>query len=65
MITSHSNLLSLQEAYIQVALLYTTPQRQRRLRVHTVGLTVSDGLSTIYRYADVETLVNVFMRNGE
>ena len=52
-----------QEAYIQAALLYTTPSRQRRLRVHTVGLTVTDGPVGIFRYADIEAITNVFMRD--
>ena len=36
-------------ARAQAALLYTTPSGQRRIRVHTVALPVTDNVSTVFK----------------
>ena len=43
------------EAAFQCALLYTTTEGQRRIRVHTLSLPVTEVLGNLYRGADLET----------
>lgn len=45
------------EAYLQAALLYTTVAGQRRIRVHTLALTVTDSISTLFKNADLDAQV--------
>ena len=45
------------EAYLQAALLYTTVAGQRRIRVHTMALTVTDSISTLFKNADLDAQV--------
>ncbi|KAK9850464.1 hypothetical protein WJX84_009840 [Apatococcus fuscideae] len=47
------------EAFLQFATLFTTPQGQRRIRVHTLGLRVTGTLGTIFRGADLDALICV------
>lgn len=51
-------------AYLQAALLYTTPHRQRRVRVHTLCLSVSSDIAVLFKHADFESVVNVMMREA-
>ena len=53
------------EAYIQCALLYTTPHRQRRVRVHNLCLGVSSDIATVFKNADYEVVSSLMMKRGE
>ena len=53
------------ECYLQAALLYTTPHRQRRVRVHTLCLNVTSEVSVVFKNADYEVVTNYMMRRGE
>ena len=52
------------EACVQCALLYTTAQGQRRIRVHTVGVPVTSALSNIYRFSDLDAIINLSLRQA-
>lgn len=47
-------------AYIQAALLYTTPSGQRRVRVHTLALPIAGSLGSVFRGADLDATLQVF-----
>ncbi|KAG0300638.1 COPII coat Sec23p-Sfb3p heterodimer component [Dissophora globulifera] len=51
------------EASFQVALLYTTADGLRRVRVHNFSTPVTTLLSNVFRWADVDTTVN-FLSKG-
>jgi len=51
-------------ACVQCALLYTTSQGQRRIRVLTLALTVTDSVASLYRYSDLDALLNIQMRKA-
>lgn len=46
-------------AYIQAALLYTTPGGQRRVRVHTLALPIASSLGSVFRGADLDATLQV------
>jgi protein transport protein SEC24 len=45
------------ECYFQAALLYTTLQGQRRIRVHTMALQVTNEIGTMFKFADLDAQV--------
>ena len=45
-------------AYIQVALLYTTVNGERRLRVHNLALKCSSKFPDIYQSCELDTIIN-------
>mmetsp|Transcript_29910 Transcript_29910/g.73595 ORF Transcript_29910/g.73595 Transcript_29910/m.73595 type:complete len:821 (+) Transcript_29910:1478-3940(+) len=49
-------------AYVQAALLYTTSAGERRLRVINAALTTTTHISNVFRYADLESILNVMLR---
>ncbi|KAI7862769.1 Sec23/Sec24 trunk domain-containing protein [Spinellus fusiger] len=51
-------------AYFQCALLYTTVHGQRRVRVHTLCLSITQTMSTIFRQADVETSMSLIVKRA-
>ena len=51
-------------ACVQCALLYTTAQGQRRIRVLTLALSVTDAMASLYRYSDLDALLNIQMRKA-
>ena len=51
-----------QPAYVQCALLYTTGYGQRRVRVLTLALQPTEAMANLYRYADLDAIMNVLMR---
>ena len=51
-ITHEETLLSGQKAYLQAALLYTSSQGERRIRVHTVALPVVTDIIDLYKACD-------------
>jgi protein transport protein SEC24 len=50
------------DAYFQAALLYTSMEGQRRIRVHTLALPVSDSISTVFKSADLDAQLAVLVR---
>eukprot|EP00798_Chlamydomonas_sp_ICE-L_P028228 gene28228-31329_t len=50
------------EAYFQAALLYTTTEGQRRIRVHTIAIPISDNMSTIFKAADLDSQIAIIGR---
>ena len=48
----------------QCALLYTTSAGQRRVRVLTLALLATEAMASLYRYADLDVLLNVMMRQA-
>ena len=53
------NALSNPTCCMQAALLYTTSSGERRIRVHTIELPVTSGLSSLYEAADVDACANL------
>ena len=51
-----------QEVYIQAALLYTTAEGHRRVRIHNLALSCTSQLSTVFKNASLETTVCVLTR---
>lgn len=49
---------------IQTALLYTNAAGQRRIRVLTISLLATSSMPNVYRYADLDALLNVMMRQA-
>lgn len=50
------------EAYLQFALLYSTTDGQRRVRVHTLALPITQSLGTAFRGADLDTYMSYVSR---
>uniref|UniRef100_A0A672J719 SEC24 homolog D, COPII coat complex component n=1 Tax=Salarias fasciatus TaxID=181472 RepID=A0A672J719_SALFA len=51
-------------ALIQCALLYTTINGQRRLRIHNVSLNCSSQLSELYKSCETDSLINFFAKSA-
>lgn len=49
---------------VQCALLYTTANGERRIRVLTLSLLAVNSMSSLYRYADLDAVCNVLMRRA-
>ena len=52
------------EACIQCALLYTTASGHRRIRVHTISVPVTSVMSNIFRFADLDAIVNLSLKQA-
>lgn len=52
------------EACIQCALLYTTAEGSRRIRVHTISVPVTDAMANIFRFADLDAIVNLSLKQA-
>eukprot|EP01111_Echinosteliopsis_oligospora_P015093 TRINITY_DN5852_c0_g1_i1.p1 TRINITY_DN5852_c0_g1~~TRINITY_DN5852_c0_g1_i1.p1 ORF type:complete len:955 (-),score=284.07 TRINITY_DN5852_c0_g1_i1:89-2953(-) len=50
------------EPLIQFAMLYTSPNGQKRIRVHTMKLSCSTTLGNVFRSADLDAISNMFAR---
>eukprot|EP00512_Aurantiochytrium_limacinum_P013154 CAMPEP_0171579746 /NCGR_PEP_ID=MMETSP0961-20121227/8639_1 /TAXON_ID=87120 /ORGANISM="Aurantiochytrium limacinum, Strain ATCCMYA-1381" /LENGTH=1142 /DNA_ID=CAMNT_0012136317 /DNA_START=212 /DNA_END=3640 /DNA_ORIENTATION=- len=59
-----SNMDSIGEAYIQCAVLYTSTQGQRRVRVHNLAVSVTNIIADIFRNADVDAIANYLSRKA-
>lgn len=49
---------------LQVALLYTTTSGERRIRVHTVAVPVTNSLADLFLRVDSPTMANLFIRQA-
>ena len=52
------------EAAIQCALLYTTAEGQRRIRVHTISLPVTNVMANLFRSSDLDAIINISLRQA-
>jgi len=52
------------QAALQVALLYTTTDGYRRIRVHTLSLTVTSVMANIFRHSDLDAIVNLSLKQA-
>lgn len=50
------------EAYLQFALLYSTTDGQRRVRVHTLALPITQSVGTTFRGADLDAYMSYVSR---
>lgn len=50
--------------YLQAALLYTTAAGHRRTRVHNLRLQATDSIQTVFRHADIDTIMGYLLRKG-
>jgi len=51
-------------AIFQLAFLYTTSNGERRLRVHTLNVPVTTSPNKIFKGADMDTILNVYIRQS-
>jgi protein transport protein SEC24 len=51
-------------AYFQIAILFTSCNGQRRLRVHNLALQITSDYSIIYRLIDEDSLVTHLFKQG-
>lgn len=51
-------------SYFQCALLYTTQQGERRVRVHNVSLPVTTTIGATFKQADFDTSINFITKRG-
>uniref|UniRef100_A0A7S4DQB5 Uncharacterized protein n=1 Tax=Lotharella globosa TaxID=91324 RepID=A0A7S4DQB5_9EUKA len=61
---SHDSKVTTKEACVQTALLYTTPEGQRRIRIHTLSLPVTSALCNLFRHSDLDTIINLSLKQG-
>jgi len=57
-----TNLESTKEVYIQCAILYTSVEGQRRVRVHNLACTVTPHITDVFRNADIDAVTTVLAR---
>jgi protein transport protein SEC24 len=50
--------------YIQVAILYTSSSGERRVRCLNLSLAVTSLIGNVFRFADIDSSVTVFMKDG-
>lgn len=48
----------------QVAVLFTSPGGQRRLRIHNLALSVCNQMADLYRSCDLDTVMNLLMKQS-
>lgn len=53
------------EPVLQFAMLYTTANGERRIRVHNISVNCSMTLPNLFRGADLDTILNVYARVGK
>jgi protein transport protein SEC24 len=56
--------VSYKELYIQSAMLYTSCDGARRLRIHNLKLTTTESLSEIYKNGNCDALVNILVKKS-
>lgn len=52
------------DACLQCALLYTTASGHRRIRVHTISVPVTSVMSNIFRFADLDAIINLSLKQA-
>lgn len=51
-------------AFIQVALLYTSVKKVRKLRLHNLCLQTTDQMADMFRNCELDTILNLFCKQG-
>lgn len=54
-----------QPAFVQVAVLYTSADGERRVRCLNMSFTTTSLIGNVFRFADLDAAVSVFMKDGE
>jgi len=54
-----------QPAYVQVAVLYTSSNGERRVRCLNLSFGATSMIGNVFRFADLDASVAVFMKDGE
>ncbi|XP_004346230.1 protein transporter Sec24-like CEF [Capsaspora owczarzaki ATCC 30864] len=54
-----------QNAYLQLALLYTNAHGQRRIRVHNIALRISNVIQDVFRHAEMDTILNFIAKQAD
>jgi protein transport protein SEC24 len=54
-----------QPVYVQVAILYTSSDGHRRVRCLNMSLTTTSLIGNVFRFADIDAAVTVFMKDGK
>lgn len=52
------------EAHLQCALLYTTANGHRRVRIHNIRVPVTSNISNLFKQADLDTSMNVLAKQS-
>eukprot|EP00457_Paulinella_chromatophora_P000520 gb/GEZN01000520.1/.p1 GENE.gb/GEZN01000520.1/~~gb/GEZN01000520.1/.p1 ORF type:complete len:1402 (+),score=227.88 gb/GEZN01000520.1/:231-4208(+) len=60
----HEGKITDKEACLQCALLYTTAQGERRIRVHTLSVPTTSTLQHIFRSADLDSIINLSLKQA-
>lgn len=50
--------------YFQIAMLYTTAQGQRRVRIHTISVPCTSIISTVFKCAEMDSTINFLAKAG-
>lgn len=53
------------DAYFQTAVLYTSGTGERRVRLHNVALQVTEAMSNVFRFADMDATMTYCAKEGE
>lgn len=53
-----------EEASIQCAMVYTTSAGIRRIRVHTISVPIVNAIPSLYRYADIDAIINLSLKQA-
>jgi len=54
-----------QPAYVQVAVLYTSSNGERRVRCLNMSFTVTSLIGNVFRFADLDAAVTIFLKEGK
>jgi protein transport protein SEC24 len=57
-----SQLTAGQNAVFQSALLFTSESGERKIRIHTLSVPITSEISKVYRYADIDSIINVSLK---
>eukprot|EP00456_Euglypha_rotunda_P033241 TRINITY_DN25791_c0_g1_i1.p1 TRINITY_DN25791_c0_g1~~TRINITY_DN25791_c0_g1_i1.p1 ORF type:complete len:452 (+),score=85.46 TRINITY_DN25791_c0_g1_i1:194-1357(+) len=52
------------DACIQTALLYTTSEGERRIRVHTLSIPITQAMASVFRSADLDAIINLSLKQA-
>lgn len=59
-----SKLPESEKVCFQCAILYTTPSGQLRIRIHNLALPCTSDISSIFKMADLDAVMNLFVKQG-
>lgn len=65
LVKHESKLDDKKDAYFQCAVLYTSSTGERRVRLHNIAVPVTQVMSNVFRYADMDTTITYCAKDGE